>query len=199
MISIPAQIRSFLQCCRTRFSEEWPRLVVGLISIYGICFATVLIHALANAFDVRQQTSDIIIEPTSYAAGFWPQFHHSVKGVRLATATPSTSTTVATAVYILAVLSSLSVIDSIIGLMVATRRSLRLTQVALAIWCLRFLFRTLSLISIMYMLALHSGIRAQQPDTVDLSGNDSSGLGALGFKLEGSILAVQVLDVMIGL
>ncbi|KAG0038728.1 hypothetical protein BGZ82_011049, partial [Podila clonocystis] len=154
---------------------------------------------MAKTFDVRRQNSDNVIEPSSYAAGFWPQFHQSVKGFTLATATSSTSTTVATAVYILAVLSSLSVIDSIIGLMVATRRSLRLTQVALAIWCFRFIFRTLSLIAIMYMLALHSGIRTQQPGTEDLNGSAIVRTVALDFKLEGSILVVQLLDIMIGL
>ncbi|KAF9930902.1 hypothetical protein FBU30_011100 [Linnemannia zychae] len=61
--------------------------------------------------------------------------------------------TEAAAMYTLLVISSLSIIDNMIGIMVATRRSLKLTQVAFAIWCLRFLFRTLSLISVGFMLA----------------------------------------------
>ncbi|KFH63503.1 hypothetical protein MVEG_10912 [Podila verticillata NRRL 6337] len=180
-------------------SEEWPRLIVGSISFYGICFATALIHALVKTFDVQRQSSDIVIEPISYATGFLAQLHHNVKEVRLAAAVSTTSTTVAAAVYILAVLSSLSVIDSIISLMVVTRRSLRLTQVALAIWCLRFLFRVLSLISVLYMLVLHSDIRTQLPPLVELNVNANTIAGAQKFKFEGSLLVLQSLDVMIGL
>ncbi|KAF8975720.1 hypothetical protein BGZ52_008668, partial [Haplosporangium bisporale] len=138
-----------------------------------------------------------VIEPISYATGFLAQLHHNVKEVRLAAAVSTTSTTVAAAVYILAVLSSLSVIDSIIGLMVVTRRSLRLTQVALAIWCLRFLFRVLSLISVLYMLVLHSDIRTQLPPLVELNVNANTIAGAQKFKFEGSLLVLQSLDVMI--
>ncbi|KAF9397283.1 hypothetical protein BGX21_009035 [Mortierella sp. AD011] len=65
----------------------------------------------------------------------------------------------AAAIYTLLVISSLSIIDNAIGLMVATRRSLRLTQIAFAIWCLRFLFRILSLISILFMLAVGADFR----------------------------------------
>src|SRR5690606_10490050 len=43
------------------------------------------------------------------------------------------------AIYTLLVMSSLSILDNGIGLMVATRKSLRLTQISFAIWCLRFL------------------------------------------------------------
>ncbi|KAI1317841.1 hypothetical protein EDD11_007643 [Mortierella claussenii] len=60
--------------------------------------------------------------------------------------------TEAAAIYTLLVISSLSIIDNAIGLMVATRKSLRLTQVAFAIWCLRFTFRLLSLISVVCIL-----------------------------------------------
>lgn len=58
MPSISAKLRSFSQTCRARLSEEWPRLIVGLISFYGICFATALIHALVKTFDIRRQSSD---------------------------------------------------------------------------------------------------------------------------------------------
>lgn len=58
MPSISAKLRSFSQICLERLSEEWPRLMVGLISLYGICFATALMHTLVKTFDVQQQSSD---------------------------------------------------------------------------------------------------------------------------------------------
>ncbi|KAF8940109.1 hypothetical protein BGZ58_007694 [Dissophora ornata] len=67
--------------------------------------------------------------------------------------------TEAAAIYTLLVISSLSIIDNGIGLMVATRRSLRLTQIAFVIWCLRFLFRMLSLVSVLFMLAVEDKFR----------------------------------------
>ena len=55
------------------------------------------------------------------------------------------------------------------------------------------------MISILYMLGLHSDIQTQQPQLVGLNVNANTKSGAQNFKLEGSMLVLQLLDVMIGL
>ncbi|KAF9431145.1 hypothetical protein BGZ94_008295 [Podila epigama] len=147
------------------------------------------------------------IEPLSYAPGFL-QSVGSNAGVigddPIVTTAAATSATVTAAVYILIMLSGLSVIDSLIGLMVATRRSLRLTQVALAIWCLRFLFRALALVAVMAMLVVHTteartktGMAAPRIPV----GNDEVNNGVVvdseggpEIKLDGSMLVVTLLE-----
>lgn len=100
----------------------------------------------------------------------------------------------AAVIYTLLAISSLSVIDNTIGLIVAARRSLRLTQVAFAIWCLRFLFRMLSLITILSMMAVGVEFeRGHLPLGLDFSGNSS---GSEGYR-ESSMVTVIVLEAIV--
>jgi len=108
----------------------------------------------------------------------------------------------AAAIYTLLVISSLSILDNAVGLMVATRRSLRLTQVAFAIWCLRFIFRILSLVSVLFMLVLSTEVRRQLPLNVEMGGSGSGD----GFRAElddnvrgNSMVAVTVLELVVAL
>lgn len=97
----------------------------------------------------------------------------------------------AAVIYTLLAISSLSVIDNTIGLVVAARRSLRLTQVAFAIWCLRFLFRTLSLITILFMMAVGVEFeRGHLPLGLDFSNNSQ------GYR-KSSMMAVTVLEAVV--
>jgi hypothetical protein len=107
------------------------------------------------------------------------------------------------AIYSLLVISSLSIVDNAIGLMVATRRSLRLTQVAFAIWCLRFLFRILSLISVLFMLTLSVEIQKRLPLNVELGGDSLTGSGG-GVRSEEivggeSMITVTILELIVAL
>ncbi|GJJ77446.1 hypothetical protein EMPS_09805 [Entomortierella parvispora] len=105
----------------------------------------------------------------------------------------------AAAIYTLLVISSLSIIDNGVGLMVATRRSLRLTQVAFAIWCLRFIFRILSLVSVLFMLVLSTEVRKRLPLDVEVGSNGGSA-AELGDTAKGhSMVAVTVLELVVAL
>lgn len=107
--------------------------------------------------------------------------------------------TEAAVVYTLLVISSLSILDNAIGLMVATRRSLRLTQVAFAIWCLRFLFRILSLVSVVFMLM--AGTEAGgNPDSHILS-TDVQTDGPVTMNDDGprTMVTLTVLEVIVAL
>lgn len=96
--------------------------------------------------------------------------------------------------------------------MVATRRSLRLTQVAFAIWCLRFLFRTLSLISVGFMLAVSFEFRRNhlpgvsttfppqpQPNStnIDVSGGQVLDFG--GEKEQSSMYTITALEIIVAI
>ncbi|KAH7057877.1 hypothetical protein BKA57DRAFT_137836 [Linnemannia elongata] len=120
--------------------------------------------------------------------------------------------TEATAIYTLLVISSLSIVDNLIGIMVATRRSLRLTQVAFAIWCLRFLFRTLSLISVGFMLAVSAEFRrnhlpgviapspqqqqAHQPNSTNIDGSGGGGLD-FGEREQPTMYTITALEIIV--
>ncbi|KAF9110809.1 hypothetical protein BGX27_005859 [Mortierella sp. AM989] len=203
-------IRSAVATHHRRLIQEWPRLVVALVSLYGIYYAANVIQSTSEQIQALSSLTDrqypvspsvnsgdsIPVEfgPTqlSFKSSNKPDTENSIGGRhpsgnsksykqdssgndsnnrrhRGESSSPplfgqihlvrSSNNEIdfdghheAAAVYTLLVISSLSIIDNAIGLMVATRRSLRLTQIAFAIWCLRFLFRILSLVSVLFML-----------------------------------------------
>ncbi|KAG0348619.1 hypothetical protein BG004_004650 [Podila humilis] len=223
--SIVEAVKVAREKCLLRISSDWPRLVIGMISLYGACYASALVHAAFITLKTKDESDrDVNFEPISFAAAsFLPQFQHDApaSGSMLQTQQQQqqqqaplppffASTTVASAVYIFVVLSGLSVIDSIIGLMVVTRRSLRLTQIALGIWCLRFLFRVLSLIAVLFMFAVHThaGTRLQL-EQIHMNGDSDNKAATHSriatvndddeFSFRGSMLMVQLLDVTVGL
>ncbi|KAG0300102.1 hypothetical protein BGZ98_009493, partial [Dissophora globulifera] len=223
-----------MHALRIRVLREWPRLVVALVSLYGIYFAATVIYSTRQHIyaldtfgymtmpaspppppplgDVKPMNMPIAYAPPAQmkfspktrsraADGTnWSNSHDEMNnadnindsrmdttnndnlpqgGPQPTTLTTTTSRarplslgqillsqttpelpfdidghTEAAAIYTLLVISSLSIVDNAIGLMVATRRSLRLTQVAFAIWCLRFMFRIMALIAVLGMLAM---------------------------------------------
>ncbi|KAF9207847.1 hypothetical protein BGZ49_010435 [Haplosporangium sp. Z 27] len=204
-------MRSVAATYRQRLMQEWPRVVVALVSLYGIYYAANVIQstsqqiqALGTFTNHQYPTSPSINSTGSIPIDFTPSQllfkpsnkpstttntsdrspgdkkknhkHHNGDNdgnlrhyleenyspplfgqIRLFRSSPNNDIDFdghheAAAIYTLLVISSLSIIDNAIGLMVATRRSLRLTQIAFAIWCLRFLFRILSLVSVLFML-----------------------------------------------
>ncbi|ORZ11266.1 hypothetical protein BCR41DRAFT_356946 [Lobosporangium transversale] len=267
---------STISVYRTRLAQEWPRLVVALVSVYGICYSISTIQTSNNEIHKFEQLNDLsrfsfhkpspTFNPVSIAyessqlafsssiearkaepsTGADTDDSSSRRGRRPNPGTNSqhqsefskknnagvssnknnspqrspTSTketrgnfkkngfrnfhsllplvsqmllvrnpdlvnfdyegTELVIVYTLLVMSSLSIIDNAIGLMVATRRSLRLTQVAFAIWCLRFLFRILSLVSILFMLTAGTKFRKfLLSSNIGFHGGDSNGLDDL--------------------
>ncbi|KAG0315506.1 hypothetical protein BGZ99_007425 [Dissophora globulifera] len=231
--SVSNPIQPFMHALRIRVQRDWPRLVVALVSLYGIYFAATVIYSTRQHIyaldtfgymtmpaspppppplgDVKAMNLPIAYAPPAQmkfspktrsraADGTnWSNSHDEMKNVdnnndsRMDTTNndnlpqggpqPTTLTTTsrarplslgqillsqttpelpfdidghteAAAIYTLLVISSLSIVDNAIGLMVATRRSLRLTQVAFAIWCLRFMFRIMALIAVLGMLAM---------------------------------------------
>ncbi|KAG0215919.1 hypothetical protein BGX28_007145 [Mortierella sp. GBA30] len=190
---------------RQRLVQEWPRLVVALVSIYGIYYAintiqstthhiksfgTIVDHRDSAASPLAPSTPASFGDPTpqlkfntnsrddnidfndnhnnnhrNNSSSYRPKNNYLLGQIRLLTSGGSEDLvqfdfegrTEAAAIYTLLVISSLAILDNAIGLMVATRRSLRLTQIAFAIWCLRFLFRILSLISVVFMLVAGTG------------------------------------------
>ncbi|CAO3574029.1 unnamed protein product [Mortierella alpina] len=186
-------MRSTIRKYRQRLVEEWPRLVVALVSLYGIYYAANNILSTSQqiksfgsfAHYNRSRPLSLASSPSSPFVHIPPQLTFTPSGRSDDSDTGGSSShsdqhpksnvifnqlrlltggsqelanidfegrTEAAVVYTLLVISSLSILDNAIGLMVATRRSLRLTQVAFAIWCLRFLFRILSLVSVIFML-----------------------------------------------
>ncbi|KAF9961471.1 hypothetical protein BGZ72_003536 [Mortierella alpina] len=184
---------STIQKYRQRLAEEWPRLVVALVSVYGIYYAANSILSTSQQIKIFGSFGNYHgSRPSSLASSSSSPFVHTPQQITFTPSGRSDDTDVsnnirnsdhhaknnvilnqlrlftgssqelsnidfegrteAAVVYTLLVISSLSILDNAIGLMVATRRSLRLTQVAFAIWCLRFLFRVLSLVSVMFML-----------------------------------------------
>ncbi|KAI7816936.1 hypothetical protein BC939DRAFT_481605 [Gamsiella multidivaricata] len=247
--------------------REWPRLVVALVSLYGIYFATTIIlstskhiqaldsfadyqHAILPPITLLQDTKHLLFSPPQKQLSFNPGgkddtsnssrdkhykgnnkphtkensrrperdtfldsyritpflFNHFRLVESSAFERDVDGHTEAAAVYALLVIASLSIIDNAIGLMVATRRSLRLTQVALAIWCLRFLFRVLSLASVLFMLLAGHDFRKEHPLPLDLdfsnsnsNNNPNTGTGG-GYaeKLSGG-MTVMALEIIIAL
>ncbi|KAF9436395.1 hypothetical protein BGZ76_004090 [Entomortierella beljakovae] len=165
-----------------RLIQEWPRLVVALVSLYGIYYAANIIKTASSeiqslninsnspmdyespqlSFGSNESSSDKNkdIRNSSNGASMKYNDRNIFGNIRLYSSSSNVNDVdfdghhEAAAVYALLVISSLSIIDNGIGLMVVTRRSLRLTQVAFGIWCLRFLFRILSLVSVIFMLTV---------------------------------------------
>ncbi|KAG0213864.1 hypothetical protein BGX33_002622 [Mortierella sp. NVP41] len=254
---------------RQRVKQEWPRLVVALVSLYGIYYAANTIRTTADQFKtlgtLNNLKGETLGSPSSGPIVFGtPQITFRDYGHEIAPPGPphhsnnyntndsynerSGSTLVppksksllgkirilqsatnlevdfegqteAAAIYTLLVISSLSIVDNLIGIMVATRRSLRLTQVALAIWCLRFLFRMLSLISVGFMLAVSTEFRRshlppeatvplpqQQPNSTDADMNGGGGGGGLDFggvgelgRGEPTMYTITVLEIIVAI
>ncbi|KAG0380122.1 hypothetical protein BGX24_010049 [Mortierella sp. AD032] len=210
-----------IQRYRQRVKQEWPRLIVALVSLYGIYYAANTIRTTTDQFKALgtlnnlngEALAESLSTPISFGA---PQitfndYSHDITArgppphtllsnkndsdersseshiapppnpgnallgkIRILQSATNMEIdfegqTEAAAIYTLLVISSLSIVDNLIGIMVATRRSLRLTQVAFAIWCLRFLFRTLSLVSVGFMLAVSTEFsRDRLPDGIAL-------------------------------
>ncbi|KAK3839358.1 MAG: hypothetical protein JOS17DRAFT_182322 [Linnemannia elongata] len=264
-----------IQRYRQRVKQEWPRLIVAFVSLYGIYYAAYTILSTTDQFKalgaLSTQRGEAIagqISPLPITFGTSqisfndythnnilsqdPTPHHdtlasgnknehnerssssSRKNNHAIPSRPGKSLlnqirilqsatnleldiegqTEAAAIYTLLVISSLSIVDNLIGIMVATRRSLRLTQVAFAIWCLRFLFRTLSLISVGFMLAVSaefrrnhlSGVIApslqqQQPHHPNSTNIDGSGGGGLDFgeRQQPTMYTITALEIIVAI
>ncbi|KAF9297540.1 hypothetical protein BGZ88_009686 [Linnemannia elongata] len=263
-----------IQRYRQRVKQEWPRLIVAFVSLYGIYYAAYTILTATDQFKAldalnthRGDTLAGEVSPSPIAFGT-PQItfsDYSQNDILLRDPTPHHATfasnnkngdselnsnsnsrnnnhavpsrpgkallnqirilqsatnleldfegqTEATAIYTLLVISSLSIVDNLIGIMVATRRSLRLTQVAFAIWCLRFLFRTLSLISVGFMLAVSAEFRrnhlpgviapspqqqqAHQPNSTNIDGSGGGGLD-FGEREQPTMYTITALEIIV--
>ncbi|KAF9360844.1 hypothetical protein BGX26_007429 [Mortierella sp. AD094] len=251
-----ASIKSAVATYHRRLIQEWPRLVVALVSLYGIYYATNVIQTTSEQIQAlgsfvdhpypvspSANSADLIplnVEPSQLS--FKPSDkidntsgnnkkshkHHNSDNnysnrhhlgetsspplfgqIRLVSS-PDNEIDFdghheAAAIYTLLVISSLSIIDNAIGLMVATRRSLRLTQIAFAIWCLRFLFRILSLVSVLFMLVVGADFRKSHHIPlldvdvgVDFSNNgNNESNGNNNEHLESTTMMLTVLEVIV--
>ncbi|KAG0242107.1 hypothetical protein BGX31_000631 [Mortierella sp. GBA43] len=208
-------MKSTLLTYTKRLGQEWPRLVVALVSLYGIYYAANVIYSTSSRIQALGLFDTLSKDQSSYALpvlspepsqvrltgdnritnGKGNDYRGSADSLENGNEFPYLAVkpgldqillangpqvdvdghSEAAVIYTLLVLSSLSIIDNTIGLIVATRKSLRLTQVAFAIWCLRFLFRILSLITVLVMLAVGADFQqAHLPLGVDFSTSASS-------------------------
>ncbi|KAG0006975.1 hypothetical protein BGZ65_000796 [Modicella reniformis] len=248
-----------------RLSQEWPRLVVALVSLYGIYYAANTIYATSEQIQAvglfaatnyqhpvtpfpSAASSDSIMPsmPVAFvspqvkltedsrsinshqgsADGIQHEFHQQdddndnnsftfdtmrktpqldqiemVNGLDMIDIDGHSE---AAAIYTLLAISSLSVIDSTIGLIVVTRRSLRLTWVAFFIWFLRFVFRMLSLVTILFMMVvgvefernhLPLGLDLSSGGYRSISGASVSGGGGRG--VGSRMIALTVLEAVV--